>query len=135
MTGRITLGWPIRAPHFSALLCSLSWKKKKKAARHLDVIWIRNEHKYGELSGFWHAKWNISINYVSLENSQNVTRHSQKVMKWIKDQVDSLKDKVNVAMLIFVAVYSILFYESTIIDLPSSFQLEATVNNLAINIL
>lgn len=56
-------------------------------------------------------------------------------MKWIKDQVDSLKDKVNVAMLIFVAVYSILFYESTIIDLPSSFQLEATVNNLAINIL
>lgn len=56
-------------------------------------------------------------------------------MKWIKDQVDSLKDKVNVAVLIFVAVYSILFYESTIIDLPSSFQLEATVNNLAINIL
>lgn len=134
MTGRITLGWPIKAPHFSALLCSLSWKKKN-AARHLDIIWIRNEHKYGELSGFWHAKWNISINYVSLENSQNVTRHSQKLMKWIKVQVDSLKDKVNVVVLILVAVYSILFFESTIIDLLSFFQLEATVNNLTINIL
>ena len=68
-------------------------------------------------------------------NSQNVTRHSQELMRWIRDKVDSLKYKVNVAALIFIAVCNILFYESTIIDISSPFQFGATANNLAINIL
>lgn len=44
-------------------------------------------------------------------------------MKLVRDKVDSLKDKVDAAVLNFVAGYRILFYESTTIDLSSSGQL------------
>lgn len=124
----------LRAPHFSTLLCSLSWKKKN-ATHHLDFILVRSEHKYSELSSLQHTKWNISIDYISSrKNFPNVTRHSEKLIKWIrKRQSWFTETESECHWSIFVAVYSVPFYKSTTIALPSPFQFGATVNNLPIS--
>lgn len=127
MTGRIALDWPVESTTFFylALFCEL---KKKNATHYLNFIWIRSEHKYGELSGLQHAKWNISIDYISLRKFPKCHQTLSKTNKMLERQ-SQFTERGNAVVLIFVAVYSILFYESTMIDLSSSFQFGATVNN------